>query len=154
DHLDAADQLVVMRDTDPELYGVLRARPGSGLESRAVSGDTALLFLTLAEPGVMPRYALRVMGEEAQTPVARSVLAVVLEIQSGTDFVWGLRSAQSVLPETTPVGSGRAAALSIAALRYGADLVGLTPRALGYRLYHFGRQPISPELRARYPDEA
>src|SRR5438270_10163890 len=41
---------------DPEHYGVLRPRPGSGLGLKAVDRETALLFLTLARPGPLPGY--------------------------------------------------------------------------------------------------
>jgi hypothetical protein len=42
----------------------------------------------------------------------------------------------------------------VSALRYGQDLRGLSEAELGQRLYCFGRQPVSPQLHARFADSA
>ena len=42
---------------DPDFYGILRPRPGeaAALGVKSVDRETALLFLTLREPGPLPR---------------------------------------------------------------------------------------------------
>ena len=67
---------------DPEHYGVLRPRPGSGLGLKAVDRETALLFLTLARPGPLPGYVRSRLGEAAAAAaLARLVADGVLEIE-------------------------------------------------------------------------
>src|SRR5579864_7766297 len=49
---------------DPEHYGVLRPRRGTGLGLKAVDRETALLFLTLARPGPLPGYVRSRLGDD------------------------------------------------------------------------------------------
>ena len=74
---------------EPGFYGVLRPRgePGRGLKS--ADHDTALLLLTLREPGPLPAYALARLGEGAERTIARFVADGVLEIEHDGAFVSG-----------------------------------------------------------------
>src|SRR6185295_16193880 len=72
-------------EKDPGFYGVLRSRSGSGTSVKAVDRDTALLFLTLREPGPLPSYVRRI--PDAADTVARLVADGVLEIATEGGFV-------------------------------------------------------------------
>jgi hypothetical protein len=137
---------------DDDLYGVLRPAPDCGLEPRACSPDTALLFFTLAEPGPLPAFARRSLGADADRVLARLVVDGVLEVAAGDGFRSGPAAAGLVLPGSSGAGQGRIAELSAAALRYGEALVALSTDALAGRLYSYGQRPVSPELRRRMPD--
>jgi hypothetical protein len=141
---------------DPELYGVLRPRRGSGLGLQAIDRETALLFLTLARPGLLPSYVRSRLGDAgAAQALARLVADGVLEIErEAGDFVSGA-AALAVFGEARAAG-GRLAELSRAALRYGQELARTLPEGealhLSYRLYGFHRLPLAPRWRRRLPD--
>ncbi|HZO98307.1 MAG TPA: hypothetical protein VFB42_13145 [Gaiellaceae bacterium] len=133
-----------------DLYGLLRPAPGSALAPRAAGADLALLVLTLREPGPLPAFAeRRLAGDPA--PLARLVLDGVLEVEREGAFVSG--PAALGAPARAPAPSSRVAELSLAALRHGAALEGVPLELLAFRLYAFGRRPLTPRLAARLPDE-
>jgi hypothetical protein len=136
------------------LYGVLRARDGAPLELRAASADTALLFLTLAEPGRLPSYAAVRLGADLERSIARLVLDGVLEVEHDGGFVSGAQAGELLLSGRSDGGRGRIGELSASALRYGQELVGLPEALLGLRLYFYGRRPVPPALERRLPDES
>jgi hypothetical protein len=151
-------------EIDPDLYGVLRPRGADGTAAqiqtqtyKAVGRDTALLLLTLAEPGPLPAFARR--GTEARRELARLVLDGVLEVGHGGGFVSG-SEALAVLgmgegggDAETPAGA--LARLSLEALRYAAALEVDDLETLGEWLYGYHRLPLTPR-RARWfpPGEA
>ena len=139
---------------EAEPYGVLRPQPGSGLEYRTVSADTALLFLTLAEPGPVPTYVVAQLGGETEQVISRLVLDAVLEIEHLGGYLSGAKAGDVVMPGSSAAGSGRIGDLSRAALRYGQDLVGLPEQVLARRLYGYGHRPVPAGLRRRLSDEA
>src|SRR5262249_12793704 len=53
-----SDQREALKDltNDPDFYGVLLPREGTGHAIKSVCRDTALLYLTLTEPGPLPSY--------------------------------------------------------------------------------------------------
>lgn len=66
-----------------------------------------------------------------------------------------MRRAGTATPVGDPVADdGRIADLSRAALQYGERLVALPEVALAARMYDFGRRPLTPRLRRRFPDRA
>lgn len=135
------------------VYGVLRPRRGAPLDVLAVSPDTALLFLTLREPGPLPRYVGQ--GAGASDAVRRLVLDGVLEVREPAgEFLSGVGAAGLLALRTPRGGSGRIAELSLAAVQYGQQLRALPEAALAQRLYAYGRRPLSPELAAGFPDAA
>lgn len=150
---DGADRDGADRD-GADLYGMLRPRPGSGLEPRSVSPDTALLFLTLQRPGALPAYARAELGGRAATTLARLVLDGVLELEHDGRWHTGSPAAELLFPRPAGGGTGRIGELSLAALRYGQELGELGEDQLARRLYDFGRCPIGPELLRRLPDAA
>jgi hypothetical protein len=141
---------------DPDFYGILRPREASPvLGVKAVDRETALLFLTLREPGPLPSYVREALGEAALRTVARFVADGVLEVEQDGDFVSGA-AALALFGERRAEGAGgdggRLAELSLAALRYGEDLALDDPLALSFRLYGYNRRPLTPRWRRLLPD--
>ncbi len=141
---------------DPEHYGVLRPRRGTGLGLKAVDRETALLFLTLARPAPLPSYVRSRLGDAgAALVLARLVADGVLEIERApAGFVSGA-AAMSLFAAPAAAG-GRLAELSRAALRHGQDLARTLrepePLHLSLRLYGYNRLPMTPRWRRELPD--
>lgn len=136
---------------DPSFYGVLRPRreaPGLGLKS--VDRETALLFLTLREPGPLPAYVRAVFGEGAARAVLRLLAEGVLEVEHGGAFVSGPAALGRLAPAAAAgAGRGRLAELSVAALRHAQRLPLEDPLELSFRLYAYHRRPLTPGWRRR-----
>jgi len=143
---------------DPEHYGVLRPRRGTGLGLKAVDRETALLFLTLARPGPLPGYVRSRLGDDgAALVLARLVADGVLEIERAPGgFVSG--AAATPLFAAPAAAGGRLAELSRAALRHGQELARTLrepePLQLSLRLYGFNRLPVTPRWRRTLPEAA
>jgi hypothetical protein len=157
DHLTRAERH--SHQLSDDLYGILRPIQGSGLAARSCPPDTALLFLTLVEPGPLPAFARCSQGEDGERFLARLVVDGVLEILTDKGFLSGPAAAGFVLPgrarcDPSTGGQGRIADLTVAALRYGQALAGVSAEVLASRLYLYGRRPVSPRLRSRMPNEA
>ncbi len=151
DRLDADERAVVSEATDAdEVYGLLRPVEGSSLTPRSATTDLALLLLTLREPGPLPSFATRRLGEDADETIARLVLDAVLEVERDGAFVSGPRALAA---SQSSVARSRVGELSLAALEHAQQLEGLDETLLALRLYCFGRRPLTPALQARFPDE-
>jgi hypothetical protein len=132
---------------DPDFYGVLRPRPGSGRTIKAVGKETALLWLTLQSPGPLPFFVFGNDFNEAVSAIPELLLDGVLEVEKNGRFLTGAEAAELMAKsrESLSQGSqGRLALLSNAALRYGESLLLDDPPRLAGRLYGFGRQPVTP----------
>jgi len=136
----------------PGFYGILRLREGAGLGVKSVDRDTALLFLTLCEPGALPEYVRASLGDAAARTVARLVADGILEIESGGGFVSGAAAA-GLLQETAgrEASASRLAELSRSALRYGQALAVDDPFLLSWRLYTYNHRPLTPRWQRRLP---
>jgi hypothetical protein len=154
DRLSHADRLLIgsLEDAD-DLYGVLRPRQGSALQLRSVSRDTALLLLTLREPGPIPAYLRADLGPDFGNAVAKLVLDEVLEVENAGTFVSGAAARNLLFGDATERKRGHIAALSIEALQYGQELDGLTTQDLAMRLYFYGRKPVTALWRRGLRDE-
>ncbi len=141
-------------DGHEDLYGALVPQAGATHEWRSVSCETALLFLTLAEPGPLPRYVLHRLGHDAEHTIKRLLLDGVLQIAIDDEFVCGPQVAELFASAHPCSEHGRNFDLAVAALRYGQELQGLSEAELGQRLYFYGRQPLSPQLSRRLADTA
>lgn len=138
---------------DPDFYGVLRPREGGGLTLKSADRDTALLFLTLREPGPLPAYAAAQLGEAASRVLARFVADGVLEVERDGAFVSGPAALDLFLRPVAGGGrEGRIAALSLAALRCAQALPSDDPRILALRLYAYNRVPLTPRWKSRLAD--
>jgi hypothetical protein len=131
---------------DPDFYGVLIPRPGTGRTIKALGKDTALLWYALQTPGVLPAFALTDDPGATRKRVASWLLDGVLEVEEGGRFVSGA-DAVTLLegPRAEPDGiMGKLQLLAHAALRYGESLRLDNAQELALRLYGFGRQPLTP----------
>jgi hypothetical protein len=136
---------------EPGFYGVLRARGDSRLAVRSVDRETALLFLTLRDPGPLPGYARGLLGEAAGRTVARLVADGVLEVADGDGFVSGPAALRLLGGEPGGLGTGRVAELSLAALRHAQALPVDDVSHLAASLYAFNRRPLTPRWRRLLP---
>jgi len=138
---------------DAAMFGVLRPRSGTALGTRECTPDVALLFMALAEPGLIPAFARLRMGHDDERVLSRLVVDGVLEVATEGAFCSGPAAASLLLAPLTSEPPDRPAELSIAAVRYGQGLDSLPIGPLTRRLYAYGRRPVSPRLRRRMPDE-
>ncbi len=139
---------------DPDFYGILRPREGaSALGVKSVDRETALLFLTLGEPGPLPSYMEALLGDGTLRTVSRLVADGILEVEHGGGFVFG--AAAVPLFGGGDGGNGapgsRLAEISLAALRYGQRLDVDDALVLSYRLYGFNRRPLTPRWKRLLP---
>jgi hypothetical protein len=156
DRLPLEEQAVLAElRTDPDLYGVLRPRVGSGRTFRAIGKDAALLMLTLQQPGPLPFFVFSGDVEATVEAVTELVLDGVLEVEDGGRFVSGSAAATLFAgePEPESTNQGRLSLLSRDALRYGEALEVGDPERLAARLYAFGRRPVTPELARQFRDD-
>src|SRR5829696_3079559 len=136
---------------EPGFYGVLRAGGAAGLGLRSVDRDTALLFLTLREPAPLPAYVRGALGEAAERTVVRLVADGILEVREGEGFASGAAVLGRLQGWREEVGSGRLAALSLAALRYAEALPVDDVSRLTWCLYTYNRSPLTPRWQRALP---
>ncbi len=145
-------QLAELRQ-EPDLYGVLRRRGGrSDRGAKAVDCNTALLLLTLREPGPLPEYLRASHGSVALREVVQLIADGVLEIASGGGaFVSGAAARELLAPPGAPRpgARGRLAELARAALLHAQALPADDPALLAAKLYAYNRLPLTPRWRQR-----
>jgi hypothetical protein len=130
---------------DPDFYGILRPLDGAAaLGVKSVDRETALLFLTLGEPGPLPSYMEALLGDVTLRTVARLVADGILEVEHGGGFVFGAAALPLFDSGGSGSAGGRLAEISLDALRYGQDLDVDDAFALSYRLYGYNRRPLTP----------
>ena len=134
-------------------YGVLAPREGTDLPLVAIDRDTALLFLTLQEPGPAPDFVFATNAGEGDRALRRLLLDRVLELEQMGNYVSGPEVC--ALMGVGPAGGrGSLAQLSIDAIRYGAALADVDAITLARKLYTYNTRPVTPTLRRRLPDRA
>lgn len=140
---------------DPDFYGILRPREGaSALGVKSVDRETALLFLTLGEPGPLPSYMEALLGDGTLRTVSRLVADGILEVEHGGGFVFGAAAMPLFGDRVSGDGGaagGRLAEISLAALRYGQTLDVDDALVLSYRLYGYNRRPLTPRWKRLLP---
>ena len=155
DRLSLAEQaaLAELRSA-PDFYGVLVPEEGSHRTVKAVGRDTALLWLTLKEPGPLPFFVWSGEPAAAVQAITELVLDGVLEIFDGDAFVAGPAAAGLLLAARAGGLEGRIAQLSAEALRH-AEALGLDdPGHIARSLYGYNRQPVTPAWARQLPDRA
>jgi hypothetical protein len=142
---------------DPTVYGVLLPR-APGPRAKAIDADTALLYLTLQQPGPLPSYVVASLGVHLEATVRRLVLDGVLEIAHGDGFVSGPDALAVLAPESAAAerdeAGGRIARLSLDALRYAAALDVSDLPTLAGRIYAYNRLPLTPAWARRLASPA
>jgi len=147
------DEQEVLKDlkNDPDFYGVLLPRAAGAHAIKSVCRDTALLYLTLAQPGRLPSYVHAMFGAGCNQAVAELVLDGVLEIAREGRFVSGSQAHDAIYPhEAGAEPAGTLARLSHAALSYGEALDLDDSARLSARLYFYNRIPISAHWIRRF----
>jgi hypothetical protein len=139
----AQQQMFADLRQQPNFYGLLRPVAGSGLSVKSVSRDTALLYLTLRDPGTLPHYAQPANADQVAGMV-RLVLDQILQLQHDDRFVSGADAhAMFYEPLRDTVTETRIERLSLAALQYGQALAVTDVMELSARLYNYHRIPLS-----------
>ena len=155
DHL-PHDQRALLNDLtdDPDFYGVLLPRAPGTRGIKSVCRDTALLLHTMIQPGPLPTYVLRSLGERANQAVAELVLDGVLEIERDGGFVSGSEAYFLIYPgQLAPNPQRLLARLSLDALKY-AQALSINDRAcLSARLYFYNRIPLTAYWSRRLPSQ-
>jgi hypothetical protein len=136
-------------------YGVLVPGPGSGYVAKAVDQDTALLFYTLQQPGLLPGYVRVALGEQCNPRMVELVLEGVLEVAVRPgEFLSGASALHltGAVPPRSPAGENHIAQLSYQALLYAQTLLLQNSAMLSARLYHYNTVPVTAAWRCRIPD--
>src|SRR5262249_34927647 len=137
---------------DPDLYGILRPREQEGLGIKSVCRETALLFLTLREPGKIPAYVQALLTDQYSQVITALVLDGILEIDWGGKYVSGASASMLFsTQEWLTTNIGPIARLSIQALQYAQELEITDPLKLSARLYFYNRHPCSPVWQQQFP---
>jgi hypothetical protein len=151
-----AEQQEALKDLtkDPDFYGVLLPRESSNANMKSVCRDTALLFMTLDQPGPLPAYVRTSLGEKCNQAVAELVLDGVLEIAHEGGFVCGPAAYDLIYGESPRAeAKGTLEQLAQAALEYAQALDIEDSVKLSARLYFYNRWPLSRRWRNRLPDK-
>ena len=138
---------------DPDFYGLLLPKDGVALSTKSVCRDTALLIATLKEPGPLPGFVRRMLGDGCNRNIAELVLDGVLQIERAGAFVCGSAAYELIYGErTASEPQGKVARLTRAALYYGQDLDIEDSVKLSARLYFYNRLPLTPSWQRQFPD--
>jgi hypothetical protein len=136
---------------EPEDYGVLIPRPDSTFAPMAIDRDTALLFLTLQEPGPPPDFAFANGAGSGERDLHKLLLSRVLELEGPSGYVSGLDACELIgvapIVQTNPLTR-----LSIEALQFGAAWPAADVWSLTQKLYGYNRRPLTPVLRRQFGD--
>lgn len=140
-----------------DFYGILRPVDGSGAEHRtlrAVDRETALLILTLSQPGPVPSYARD--ADPTARGIAQLVLDGILEIEAEGAFVTGPEAARRLAGGGDRAARPRSglAQTSWQAVSCAAALDLEDRDELAGWLYSYNRVPLSSAHLRRYPDAA
>jgi hypothetical protein len=140
-------------EIDPDSYGVLMPNEGRDLPVIAIDRDTALLFLSLQDPGLAPDFVFAMSEGESDRVLRRLIFDSILELEDSGAFIGGA-DACARLGIAGGTVAGRHAQLSIDALNYGAALSDADAITIAHKLYSYNRRPVTPALRRRLPDKA
>jgi hypothetical protein len=138
--------------SDPDFYGILYSPTQPGLGIKSVCRETALLYLTLQEPGRLPSYVKMLFKEKCNQAIAELVLDGILEIERNGVFVSGSDAHEFIYTEEPSLTThGTLARLSVEALQYGQALEIHDSSKLSARLYFYNRLPLSLFWRRAFP---
>jgi hypothetical protein len=146
DRLGPRDRVSLGADLPPDTYGVLVSREPAA-PPKIAGPDTALLFLTLREPGGVPSYVRATFGADADDALATLVADGILEVESAVGWISGpaaFREAARTRAARHWARSGSIADRSERALRAAAALPDADGDALASFLYRYGTTPILP----------
>jgi hypothetical protein len=148
------DQQVLLQNlrNDPDFYGVLRPREGTGLGLKSVCRETALLFLTLQIPGPLPCYVYAQPGGQWHEAIVQMVLDGILQVKQEGVFISGAEAHGLFYDGVPGINANNAVAkLSIDALQYAQALPLDDVRGVSQRLYAYNCLPLTPSWKRQYP---
>lgn len=130
-----------------DFYGVLV----NGAITKAVDPETALLVLTLQEPGVLPTYVRHRFGRTTNQAIARLVLDDILQISEGEQFLSGPAAHAIVYAPRAArqANSHPLVQLTQNALRYASKLPPMAHGELAHRLYIYNTMPRTAQWQQR-----
>ena len=140
-------------EIDSDSFGVLMPRDAPDLPVVAIDRDTALLFLSLQEPGPAPDFVFAMSEGESDRILRRLIFDSILQMEQVDTFVGG-PEACALLGTASGTAAVGLAKLSIDALTYGAALIHTDAATLAHKLYGYNRRPMTPAMRRRLPDRA
>ena len=121
--------------------GAEGGRPDGGITAKILNVEATALIRSLTGAGHLPG-DVAARGGDTNRAIARLVLDGALEIEHGDRMVSGPPAHAAIFTRAArPPASGRLAALSRQALRYGQALRMTDVRLLSRRLYGFGTIP-------------
>ena len=140
-------------EVDGDSYGVLMPHEGRDLPVIAIDRDTALLFLSLQEPGPAPDFVFAMAEGDSDRILRRLIFDSILQLEDAGTFISGA-DACARLGLAGGAASGRLSQLSIDALNYGAALSDADAATIAHKLYSYNRRPLTPAIGRRLPDKS
>lgn len=145
---------------DEDFYGILQPINSNqtGLGIKSVCQKTALIFLTLQQPGTIPTYLKKLHPEKTDKLISQLVINHILQVKNQDKFVSGIEAInlQKFCVQVNSdklLGTGKIAQLSLDALKYAQALAINDSSKLSARLYFYNRVPITSKLLQLYPSE-
>ena len=139
---------------DSDFYGILRPKEGASLAVKSACHDTALLYYALQNPDTLPPFVIAGEPEETNRAMAMLVLDGVFELELNGRMVHGAEAFADICEPPAPEAAcSTIATISQQALQYGQSLPIGDAGSLSARLYSYGRLPVSPQWRKKYPSE-
>lgn len=145
---------------DEDFYGILRPinSTQTGLGIKSICQKTALLFLTLQQPGTIPIYLKNFYLDKTERFIYQLVIDNVLQVNNQDKFVSGIEAIHlfkfcNQVNSSELLGVGKISQLSLDALKYAQALAIDDSSKLSARLYFYNRVPITSKLLQLYPSE-
>ncbi|HWE97256.1 MAG TPA: hypothetical protein VG269_25075 [Tepidisphaeraceae bacterium] len=138
---------------EADLFGILRPRAGVSVPAKTVCRNSALLYLSLLEPGLIPQCIVSSVPNVTAF-LSGLVLNGVLEILQGEQFVTGSDASQALGLDAEMGDLNPIAQLSLAGVQYAESLTLSDMSELTSRLYCFNRKPLSIRWMRDIPDES
>ncbi|NOK71591.1 MAG: hypothetical protein GFH25_541324n34 [Chloroflexi bacterium AL-N10] len=156
DHLPSHEQqALVDLLNDPNFYGILRHKNSTSVSMKAVNRDTALLFLTLMQEAVLPRYVVNDWSESSLQSVISLILDGILQMKVGNEYLSGQKAYQYIYNhDVQMLSNNHIGNLSLNALKYAQHLAINDLTRLSARIYFYNRIPVSAYWKALLPDLA
>lgn len=142
-----------LRD-DPECFGILRPRDGSGLRIKSICRQTAALLDSLAVAPGLPEQVRQLPPSEAERHVLDLVLGDAIQVRLDGVYRSGVAAFGLIVqPQAFKGELGRLAQLSLDAVRFGDALPIDDPLRLSAQIYFFNRLPQTPRWARLLPND-
>jgi hypothetical protein len=116
-----------------------------------VDENTALLLLTLQEPGLLPDHILNSINSDVKQQIIDFILSGAIELRDGDHFISGQQAIELVTPNIEQ--QSIMAVISHQAIRYAEQLLDSHPGTISNKLYHYNIIPFSSRRRREMEDD-